>query len=85
MFGPAQAAVARAVVDCVESDIIQKKQVNDIYIIVSVYIDKNAEDKMKIFDNNYQATKIAIDRAYKNEPTIEYLLKTKEKSKHPLF
>jgi 5,6,7,8-tetrahydromethanopterin hydro-lyase len=42
MFGPAQAAVARAVIDCVESDIIQKENVNDHYIIVSVYIDKKS-------------------------------------------
>jgi len=46
---------------------------------------KKAEDKKKIFENNYKATKIAIERAYKNESTLEYLLKAKEKSKHPLL
>lgn len=85
MFGPAQAAIARAVIDCVESGVIPKEHIYNHYVIVSVYIDKSAEDKKKIFEYNYEATITAIERAYKNEPKIEYLLEEKDESRHPLY
>src|SRR5574341_474730 len=39
MFGPAQAAIAKAVMDSVEEDIINKNEAEDILIIVSVFIE----------------------------------------------
>ena len=38
MFGPAQAAVARAVVDSVESGVISKDKADDLCILVGVFI-----------------------------------------------
>jgi 5,6,7,8-tetrahydromethanopterin hydro-lyase len=38
MFGPAQAAVARAVVDSVKEGVIPKDQVDDLCIVVGVFI-----------------------------------------------
>ena len=83
MFGPAQAAVAKAVMDCVEEEVIPKETANDLYIIVSVFIEWDAEDKKKIYDFNYEATKLAIKRAFKNEPKVEEVLKKKDAAKHP--
>jgi len=83
MFGPAQAAVAKAVVDCVAEGVIPKHKVEDLVVIVSVFIHWNAEDKEKIFRYNYEATKTAIKRAFENKPTIEEVVAQKETAVHP--
>ena len=64
MFGPAQAAVARAVVDSVEAGVIPKNKVDDYCLMVGVFIHWDAADDQKIFDYNYQATKESIQRAF---------------------
>src|SRR5215207_6005368 len=70
MFGPAQAAVARAVVDSVESGVIPKDKADDYVVMVGVFIHWEAKDDQKIFDFNYQATKEAIQRAMANKPSV---------------
>ena len=47
MFGPAQAAVARAVVDSVESGVIPKDKADDLCIMVGVFIHWEAADDKK--------------------------------------
>lgn len=83
MFGPAQAAVAKAVMDSVEDGILQKEKADDLFIIVSVFLQWDAEDKKKIYDYNYEATKLAIERAFKKIPKVNDVLAQKEKAKHP--
>src|SRR2546425_12847516 len=65
MFGPAQAAVARAVVDSVADGTIPKAQANDLCVLVGVFIHWAASDNKKIYDYNYRATKESIQRAMK--------------------
>ena len=83
MFGPAQAAVAKAVMDSVEAGIIDKNDAEDLLIIVSVFIEWDAKDKKKIYEYNYEATKLAIERAVKGEPKVDEVLSKKDKAKHP--
>ncbi len=83
MFGPGQASVAKAVMDCVEEGTINKDDAEDMLIIVSVFIHWDAKDKQKIYDYNYEATKLAIERAMKREPSVDEALARKEKAKHP--
>ncbi len=83
MFGPAQASIAKAVMDCVEEGTINKDDAEDLLIIVSVFIHWDAKDKQKIYDYNYEATKLAIERAMKREPSVDEALARKEKVKHP--
>jgi 5,6,7,8-tetrahydromethanopterin hydro-lyase len=83
MFGPAQAAVAKAVVDCVDEGTINRSDADDLLLIVSVFIHWEAKDKQKIYDYNYEATKLAIERAVRREPAVEEVLKRKDKAKHP--
>ena len=63
MFGPAQAAVARAVVDSVADGVIDKGKADDLCILVGVFIHWEAADDTKIFDYNYEATMESIARA----------------------
>lgn len=83
MFGPAQAAVARAVVDSVREGVIDQNDVDDLCIIAGVFIHWDATDDKKIYDYNYQATKEAIARALRGEPKIADVLSSAEAARHP--
>ena len=83
MFGPAQAAVAKAVTDCVASGVISKSQAEDLVIVCGVFIHWEAKDDTKIYQNNYEATKLSIQRAMKGEPKVEEILAKKDSAKHP--
>jgi 5,6,7,8-tetrahydromethanopterin hydro-lyase len=83
MFGPAQAAVARAVVDSVREGVIPEGEVDDLCIVVGVFIHWQAEDDKKIFDWNYQATKESIARAMNNEPAVSTVLDGAAEARHP--
>ena len=83
MFGPAQAAVAKAVTDCVASGVIPKSQVEDLVIVCGVFIHWEAKDNAKILKYNYDATKLSIQRAMKSQPTIGEISAQKDTVTHP--
>jgi 5,6,7,8-tetrahydromethanopterin hydro-lyase len=83
MFGPAQAAVARAVVDSVSSGVIPKDKANDYVILVGVFIHWEAADDKKIYKYNYEATKQSIERALKGKPTVDEVLAGAKTASHP--
>jgi 5,6,7,8-tetrahydromethanopterin hydro-lyase len=83
MFGPAQAAVARAVSESVAEGVIPKHLVDDLVIVCGVFIHWEAKDDVKIYEYNYQATKLSIKRAMAGEPKIDEILANKDKAKHP--
>jgi len=83
MFGPAQAAVARAVVDSVSSGVIPKNKADDYVILVGVFIHWEAADDKKIFKFNYEATKQSIERALKGKPTMDEVLAGAKTATHP--
>lgn len=49
--------------------VIPIEEANDIFICVGVFIHWDAEDKAKIQDWNYEATKLAIKRAVEGSPS----------------
>jgi 5,6,7,8-tetrahydromethanopterin hydro-lyase len=83
MFGPAQAAVAKAVADQVEAGIIPKNKAEDLVIVCGVFIHWQAEDDKKIYQYNYEATKMAIASAMQGKPTADEMIAGKEKAVHP--
>ena len=83
MFGPAQAAVARAVVDSVESGVIPKDKADEYCILTGVFIHWDASDDRKIYDFNYQATKEAIQRALAGKPSVNEVMAGAKTAKHP--
>src|SRR5207247_10610918 len=70
MFGPAQAAVARAVVDSVSSGVIPRDKVDDYCILVGVFIHWQAQNDKKIFALNHRAVTEPTDRARQAHPRI---------------
>ncbi|KGK99138.1 bifunctional formaldehyde-activating protein/3-hexulose-6-phosphate synthase [Methanococcoides methylutens] len=85
IFGPAQAAVAKAIADAVEEGIVPKDQAEDLVIIASVFIHPQAVDYNRIFRYNYGATKLALKRALDNFPSIDTVLEEKDKSSHAIM
>jgi bifunctional enzyme Fae/Hps len=85
IFGPAQTAVAKAVADSVAEGVIPKDQVEDLVLVVSVFIHPDAKDYDAIYRYNYGATKLAIERAMESFPSIETVLHEKERSTHPIM
>jgi 5,6,7,8-tetrahydromethanopterin hydro-lyase len=83
MFGPAQYAVAKAVADSVAAGVIPKNQAENLVIVCGVFIHWEAQDDGKIRQFNYEATKLAIARAMKGEPSADTMLAGKDKAKHP--
>jgi bifunctional enzyme Fae/Hps len=85
IFGPAQAAVAKAVADAVEEGIIPNEKVDEWVIVASVFIHPQATDFRKIYHYNYGATKLALKRALAKYPTLEKIMYDKDRAKHPIM
>jgi 5,6,7,8-tetrahydromethanopterin hydro-lyase len=83
MFGPAQAAVAKAVADSVASGVIPKGQAEDLVIVCGVFIHWDAADDKKIYEYNYKATVDAIRNAMTGKPTADEMIAGKEAAVHP--
>jgi 5,6,7,8-tetrahydromethanopterin hydro-lyase len=83
MFGPAQAAVAKAVADSVAEGVIPADAADDLVIVCGVFIHPGAEDNAKILKYNYEATKLSIQRAMKSEPAIAEITSKKDSVEHP--
>ncbi|HZZ73308.1 MAG TPA: formaldehyde-activating enzyme [Pirellulales bacterium] len=83
MFGPAQAAVAKAVADSVAEGVIPKGDAEKLVIVCGVFIHWEANDDKKIYQYNYEATKMAIANAMQGKPTVDEMLAGKDKAAHP--
>jgi 5,6,7,8-tetrahydromethanopterin hydro-lyase len=87
LMGTVQAAIAHGVLDAVRAGNIPKRKVDDLGIIVSVWLDPSileaeAVDYTILFNTNRQATAKAIQKAMHREPTIDWLLENQEQVSH---
>lgn len=85
MFGPVQAAVAKAVADCVEEDVFKGIDVEETVILVSAFVHPDAADYNKIYRYNYGATKLAIRRALDKFPDTKTLVFEKDRAAHGIM
>ncbi len=85
IFGPAQAAVAKAVADSAEAGIIPEDQLDKIVVICSVFVHPEAKDFRKIYHYNYGATRLALQRAFSCYPSSEKLFFDKDRATHPMM
>jgi 5,6,7,8-tetrahydromethanopterin hydro-lyase len=51
--------------------------------VCGVFIHWDAADDKKIYQYNYEATKLSIARAMKNEPSTQEVSSKKASAKHP--
>ncbi len=82
MFGPVQAAVAKAVADSLEEGLFNGINIDDIVIIASVYLAPDAEDYNRIYRFNYGAMKLSLSRAFESFPDEKTILHEKDRAAH---
>ncbi len=82
-YGPAQAAIAKAVIQCVEDGILPKELADDIVLIVNVFVHPSASARKRIFINNYKATRNAIRKAMEGLPSVDDGIENAENARHP--
>ncbi len=85
IFGPAQAAVAKAVADSVEQSVIPEDKLDDWVILCSVFVHPEADDYRKIYQYNYGATKLALKRALAKYPPLKKIMYDKDRARHPIM
>jgi len=83
VYGPAQAAVAKAVVDSVADGTIPKEAVDELVIIANVFVHPTAVDRQRVYINNYKAMRHAIRKTIEGRPSMDELIENKDRSKHP--
>jgi len=90
LMGTVQGAIANGVLDAVRNGDIPKDKVNDLGIIVSVWLnpsvstDDNLDHKI-LFDIHRKATAAAIHKAMNNEPDIDWLLENQDEIVHKYY
>jgi 5,6,7,8-tetrahydromethanopterin hydro-lyase len=87
--GVVQSATADAIVDCLIEGVLPKDQANELCIISLVWIDPRCAtetnlDKKGMCRTNYEATKLAIQRAMNNEPSVDTLIANRHTIKHDM-
>jgi 4-hydroxy-tetrahydrodipicolinate synthase len=83
VYGPAQAAVAKAVVDSVADGTIPGEAVDDLIMIANVFVHPAAVDRQRVYINNYKAMRHAIRKTIEGRPTTDEIVETRNRSKHP--
>jgi bifunctional enzyme Fae/Hps len=73
------------VADAVAEGIIPKDEAEDLVIIAGVFIHPGAENFRKIYQYNYGATKLAIQRAMEGYPSVKKVLAEKDRGTHPVM
>lgn len=90
LMGTVQYATAMGVLDAVRVGDIPMNKVNDLGVIVSVWLNpsivtvKDLDHKV-LFNIHRDATAKAIKKAMNNEPSIEWLLENQDKIVHKYF
>jgi bifunctional enzyme Fae/Hps len=85
MFGPVQAAVAKAVADSLEEGVFGSADTENIVILASAFVHPEAKDYNKLYRYNYGATKLALSRAMESFPDTKTLLKEKDRAAHAIM
>jgi bifunctional enzyme Fae/Hps len=85
MFGPVQAAVAKAVADSLEEGVFCNVDIEDIAIIASAFVHPDAKDYNRIYRYNYGATKLALRRALDKFPDEKTLIYEKDRAAHGIM
>jgi 5,6,7,8-tetrahydromethanopterin hydro-lyase len=73
-WGAAQAGVADGVVDALRAGTIDRDRVDDLVLIVAVWVNPAADDPDAVHANNRAATAAALAAGRDGAPTVEELL-----------
>ena len=87
LMGTVQAAIAHGVLDAVRSGVIPRERVNELGIIISVWLDPAVlkatdYDPVVMFQTQREATTKALAKAMRQEPSIDWLLEHQDEVVH---
>jgi len=90
LMGTVQAAIANGVLDAVRSGDIPKEKVDDLGIIVSVWLNPSVikDDRLDhkiLFELHREAMSKALRKAMRNEPSIDWLLENQDAITHKYY
>jgi formaldehyde-activating enzyme len=90
LMGTVQGAIANGVLDAVRNGTIPKEKANDLGIIVSVWLNPGITtvadlDHEALFTIHREATRRALEKAMKCEPSVDFLLENQEKLVHKYY
>jgi len=85
MFGPVQAAVAKAVADSVDEGVFANVDIEKVVILASAFVHPEAKDYNKLYRYNYGATKLSISRALAGFPDAKTLVYEKDRAAHAIM
>lgn len=90
LMGTVQGAIANGVLDAVRSGTIPKEKANDLGVIVSVWLNPGITtvsdlDHEALFRIHREATRRALEKAMRHEPSIDYLLENQDKLVHKYY
>jgi 5,6,7,8-tetrahydromethanopterin hydro-lyase len=85
--GIVQAATGDAIVDCLAEGLLPKEQADTLCMIIMIWLDPRCArdenlDRRDLYRTNYEATKLAISRAIKGEPTADQLIANRKTISH---
>ncbi len=85
--GVVQAATADAIIDCVAEGVLPRAELNELCMVIMVWLDPRCAtdenlDRKDLYRTNYDATKLAISRAVKGEPSVDELIKNRKSVSH---
>jgi formaldehyde-activating enzyme len=88
--GPMQSAVADAVLDSVIEGVIAPALANHLCIIAMLWLEPKCAadpnlDRKDLYRTNYEAMKLAVSRAMRQEPTIDELIANRQKIHHEMY
>ena len=81
VYGPGQAAVAKAVAKSVEDGILPPT--DRLVLIAKVFVHPSSTDRQRVFINNYKAMRHAIRKAVEGRPSVEEEVDNADNSRHP--
>ena len=84
-WGAAQAGVARGVADVVAAGLVPQEQVDDLLLLAAVWVDWEAEDATAVYENNAQATRVALEAAAQRRPSLDDVLAARAMPFNPFF
>ncbi|HEX6887486.1 MAG TPA: formaldehyde-activating enzyme [Candidatus Nanopelagicales bacterium] len=85
IWGPAQAGVAGGVTDALAQGVIDASAVDDLALIVAVWVNPGADDADEVYRNNREATFTALANGAAGRPSVEAVLAARAELHNPFY
>jgi 4-hydroxy-tetrahydrodipicolinate synthase len=82
-FDDAARGVNHAIKLSIQDGFLPEGILQDIAVIANVFVHPSASIAMRVFGNNYKATRHAIRKAIEGRPTVDALVTEKASARHP--